>query len=92
MTQCQISSPLSEVMNPIEESTYDFLASFLQYVGNNEQLIAREMSELFTEPFLHLGGDEVNPACWENNTDIVNWMADQGMTEPIQYVISSLSF
>ena len=36
--------------------------------------IIGEMSELFPDKFLHMGGDEVNTDCWEQDPAIVSWM------------------
>jgi len=72
MTSCPLIEDPSDVMDPTVESTYQFIQSFLG-----------EMANLFPDPFVHLGGDEVDPTCWENNTDVVNWMSQHGITQPI---------
>jgi len=55
-------------INPTLESTYVFLKEFFQ-----------EVSEVFPDPYLHLGGDEVYFGCWASNPQILSWMADHGM-------------
>jgi hexosaminidase len=40
-------------VNPVPETTYKFLHQFLA-----------EAVELFPEKYVHLGGDEVDFACW----------------------------
>eukprot|EP01084_Bolivina_argentea_P159028 276985_1 len=46
-----------------------------------------EMSTLFTDDFIHLGGDEVNTNCWTSNTEIINWMKINNLTvtQALQY-------
>ncbi|XP_065887679.1 beta-hexosaminidase subunit beta-like [Dysidea avara] len=57
-------------INPILESTYTFLESFY-----------KEISEVFPDQYLHLGGDEVSFTCWESNPDIKKWMAAKNLTK-----------
>mmetsp|Transcript_42112 Transcript_42112/g.82721 ORF Transcript_42112/g.82721 Transcript_42112/m.82721 type:complete len:441 (-) Transcript_42112:324-1646(-) len=50
-------------LNPIRNSTYQFLRAFYA-----------EIKEVFTDKFVHVGGDEVSFACWQSNPEIVEWM------------------
>lgn len=52
-----------EILNPIQNLTYEF-------VGN---LIA-ELKNVFRDPFIHLGMDEVYYSCWESNPNITEFM------------------
>jgi len=56
--------------NPVRESTYSFVESFLG-----------EMVELFPDHVLHLGGDEVVEACWNESTEIHDFMKKENMTD-----------
>src|SRR5208283_6067910 len=49
----------SSVMDPSKESTYDFLDGFIG-----------EMTQLFPDPYFHIGGDEVNPRIWNQSASI----------------------
>jgi hexosaminidase len=53
----------SPVMNPIKEETYQFLEGFF-----------KEMSELFPDEYLHIGGDENNGKQWAVNPEIQAFM------------------
>ncbi len=55
------------VMNPIRESTFDFLD---QFIG--------EMAGLFPDAYFHIGGDENNGVHWGKNPDIQKYMEQQG--------------
>ncbi|MBZ5624135.1 MAG: family 20 glycosylhydrolase, partial [Acidobacteriia bacterium] len=47
------------VMDPSKESTYAFLDGFIG-----------EMTQLFPDPYFHIGGDEVNPRAWNQSESI----------------------
>jgi hexosaminidase len=55
-------------MNPINESTYRFLDAFLG-----------EMSKLFPDAYIHVGGDESNGKQWLANPRIKAFMDSHGM-------------
>jgi N-acetyl-beta-hexosaminidase len=43
-----------EILNPIKNEVYEFMYEFL-----------KEVKDVFKyEPYIHLGMDEVYPACW----------------------------
>jgi len=46
-------------LNPIEENTYTFLEAFFA-----------EMSALFTDSYIHIGGDENSGEQWDSNAEI----------------------
>jgi hexosaminidase len=50
-------------MNPTSEKTYKFLNEFIA-----------EMARLFPDPYLHIGGDEVNGKEWDANPKIQEFM------------------
>jgi len=57
-------------VNPILNSTYAFMKRFFH-----------EVMTVFPDELLHLGGDEVNTNCWENNTEIVTFMQENNITD-----------
>jgi hexosaminidase len=58
-------------MDPTEEDTYKFLDKFLD-----------EMTKLFPDQYVHIGGDEVDPKPWTTNPKIQEFMHAHGMKEP----------
>ncbi|XP_018592380.1 beta-hexosaminidase subunit beta isoform X2 [Scleropages formosus] len=54
-------------VNPILNSTYDFMAKFF-----------KEVSLVFPDTYIHLGGDEVDFTCWKSNPDIQAFMQEHG--------------
>jgi len=59
---------LPDVMDPIKESTYNFLAGFIA-----------EMAVLFPDRYWHIGGDEVNPQQWQASPTIQAYMKAHGI-------------
>ncbi|KAM7231102.1 hypothetical protein CapIbe_017547 [Capra ibex] len=54
-------------INPILNSTYSFLSKLF-----------KEISTVFPDEFIHLGGDEVDFNCWESNPAVLNFMMNKG--------------
>ncbi|XP_048875037.1 beta-hexosaminidase subunit beta isoform X1 [Brienomyrus brachyistius] len=57
-------------VNPILNSTYEFMAQLFKEVG-----------QVFPDAYIHLGGDEVDFTCWKSNPDIQKFMQQQGFGE-----------
>ncbi len=61
---------LLPVLDPTREEVYDFLDRFFG-----------EMAELFPDPYIHIGGDEVNADHWNENSDIQSFMESRGLED-----------
>lgn len=82
-------------IDPTKPETYEFVNNLLQLVKLiffnavqkvqkvfNTQFylsIYREISEVFPDRYVHLGGDEVGFECWDSNTEIRKYMLDNQM-------------
>ncbi|XP_012726831.2 beta-hexosaminidase subunit beta isoform X2 [Fundulus heteroclitus] len=70
LTPCYAGSKPSGTfgpVNPILNSTYTFMQQFF-----------KEVSTVFPDAYVHLGGDEVDFTCWKSNPDIQKFMEQQG--------------
>ncbi len=62
---------LQPAMDPTRVEVYEFLDKFLG-----------EMSELFPDEYLHIGGDEVVPRQWNESQEIQEYMKEHGLDDP----------
>lgn len=78
-------------LNPSQNLTFDFL-----------EALFKEVSTKFNDPYIHLGGDEVNNLCWKTNPQIQEFMKAMKMSgdyskleefyfERLSEIISSLN-
>lgn len=48
------------------------------------QDIYQDLTNLFDDPYIHVGGDEVPMDCWNQSQPIQQWMQKHNMTQPIE--------
>ncbi len=56
--------------NPVKEETYHFFDRFFE-----------EMTSLFRDEYIHIGGDEVNGKQWDNNPEIQKFMMENHLPD-----------
>lgn len=61
---------LEPVLDPTREEVYDFLDQFFG-----------EMAELFPDEYVHIGGDEVSTAHWDQNPHIQDYMKEHDLED-----------
>ncbi len=60
-------------LNPIKQSTYDFLGDFF-----------KEMKNLFSDEYFHIGGDENNGLHWDENSAIKEFNLKMGFETTLE--------
>ncbi len=61
---------MDPAMDPTRDEVYEFIDSFIG-----------EMAELFPDPYLHIGGDEVTGKHWDENPDIQAFLRNNGLKD-----------
>ena len=64
--------PHEAVLNPIDPAFQDAMDTLIG-----------ELADVFPDQFIHLGGDEVNPAWWNESSEIAAYMARLGLADPV---------
>ena len=67
--QFYINCPTHPLPDPTGEGFFELIDS-----------IVGELAGVFPDTFLHMGGDEVNTACWTSNASVVKWMHSKNLT------------
>ncbi len=57
-------------LDPTKEEVYEFLDNFIE-----------EMVALFPDPYLHIGGDEVNPKFWDESESVQLFMHENSLND-----------
>ena len=63
--------PHEAVLNPIDPALDEAIDALIG-----------ELAEVFPDPFIHLGGDEVNTAWWNESREIAAYMAKENFSDP----------
>lgn len=66
-------------LRPDTNATFELiLGIFQEFSGNGTG--ASPLGPLFTDHFLHLGGDEVSTTCWELSPEVSAWLKAEGLS------------
>lgn len=68
------SAACAEPLNPAREGTFALLGALLD-----------DLARLFPDSVVHLGGDEVDTACWEKSPEISEWLRVRGLSAQEAY-------
>lgn len=71
LTQCQ--GKWSEPLDVTKNEVYPFVNK-----------LYNEISAIFPDDWIHIGGDEVNLSCWQQNRGIQKWKKTHNMTEDVE--------
>jgi hexosaminidase len=66
-----ITAELRVSLDPTKNLTYVVIQGLLE-----------ELTELFEDPYFHVGGDEVKYDCWSQNHQLSAWMRENGIPSP----------
>lgn len=61
----------------VVDATKDEVYQFVENVYN-------DLSNLFPDDMVHVGGDEVKLTCWSDSEPISQWMKEHNMSEPVE--------
>jgi hexosaminidase len=69
MADCINFNPFTPALNPLPNSTYEFVENLF-----------REMTGVFKDDFIHVGGDELAYSCWAQDASIRAYVAAERIT------------
>lgn len=74
------SPTCTQPLNVASNRTFELITNLLGEMTGGKSSAPHAPSGLFPDDFLHLGGDEVNTACWSSSPVISAWLAAKGFT------------
>jgi hexosaminidase len=74
------SASCTQPLNVANNATFDLITSLLGEMTGKKSSTSGNPSGLFPENLIHLGGDEVNTACWTKSPTISAWLKERNMT------------
>jgi hexosaminidase len=72
-------------LNVASNATFDLIEGLLGECTGGRASVPGSPSGLFPDNFIHLGGDEVNTACWTKTPKVASWLQTQNMTAEQAY-------
>jgi hypothetical protein len=81
-TGADASAQLARPYTPVDKKTAKRASTRTNKLPTAHTTLSKhqEAQALFPYSLLHLGGDEVNYSCWEQDAEIVQWEADNGIS------------
>ena len=85
------STTCNQPLNVANEKTFDVITGLLmEMTGGVVNKPDDPSPGIFKSNMIHLGGDEVNTACWDSTPAVAAWMKEQGYTADQAYVTNPL--
>lgn len=80
------SASCNTPLNVANEKTFDVITGLLmEMTGGVANKPGQPSPGIFKSNMIHLGGDEVNTACWNSTPAVASWMKQQGLTADQAY-------
>jgi len=80
------STTCNQPLNVANEKTFDVITGLLmEMTGGVVNKPDDPSPGIFKSNMIHLGGDEVNTACWDSTPAVAAWMKEQGYTADQAY-------
>lgn len=75
------STTCNQPLNVANDATFDLITCLLmECTGGKASAPGKPSPGLFKDNFIHLGGDEVNTACWSSTPSVAAWLKQHNMT------------
>jgi len=75
------SPTCNQPLNVASNATFDLITDLLkECTGGVPSVSGKPAPGVFKDNFIHLGGDEVNTACWDSTPSVASWLAKRNMT------------
>jgi hexosaminidase len=75
-----MGTPLSAPLDPSMDKTYEFISGIL-----------KDLNDQFPDSLIHLGGDEINQTCYDENPGIKDFMAKRNISTYNDLIISHMN-
>jgi hexosaminidase len=80
------SPTCQQPLNVANDATFTLIEGLLnEMTGGVPSAPGKPSPGLFKDNFIHLGGDEVDTACWDSTPAVAAWMKKQGLTADQSY-------
>ena len=73
-------TPLSSPLDPSMEKSYEYISGFL-----------KELNGLFPDSMIHLGGEEIDETCFDENPGIKDFMNKRGIKTYSELIVSHIT-
>jgi hexosaminidase len=79
-SECATAGALTPPLNVASNATWSLITNLLSEVTGDVKSKRGKPSGLFPDDFVHLGGDEVETSCWDNDPNTQSFKLSNGIT------------